>query len=261
MGFHDVRCLLVLWKAASRRLLTSPRTGGSALVTFLPAFLVGLMVWGDGSGSGLRDYQQVVLTVGFGFAWPMAGLVMASFVFAEERHLSTLPNLLTKPVRPLVAAVAYTAAAVTAGGLLAGVGAAATWLVGAALIGSGEVGLGVFPAVVLMICGWSAVFVPFGLRQRRVLVSGFLYLVVWEFVAAGAVPQSASMSLSGMSVSAWAQSGSLDLSTEGWVGSRMETLGGVGETLWSAGLKTGLLLLVSVSVTAFLLGRTQHKNR
>lgn len=158
---------------ASRGRVLAMGTVGAAIVLLAVAIMVG-----DGGASAARD---LVSEAGFALLVPVTAVVFATSVLGDPAEDGTLGYLLTTPQprwRLAVPALAATTMVVVplavvplvAALLLNGVAADTTWAVAV--------------AAALGAITYSAVFTALGVRFRRALLAGLLYVAIWEGVVA-----------------------------------------------------------------------------
>lgn len=169
-----------IYRLQLRLLVTRARVGG-----MLALGAIGLVVAGvlgaEGPGTVLAGARFVD---GFGLSLlvPVTTLVFASAALGDPVEDGTMVYLWLRPVRRSTLALASTAAAVT----VAWPVAVPLLVVSSGLTGAGaSLVLGTALAATLGVVTYGAIFTALGLRSRRALVWGLLYVLVWEgFVAA-----------------------------------------------------------------------------
>lgn len=136
------------------------------------------------------DYDEAAATFlnrwGLSLLLPLGCLLFASTVLGEPREDKTMVYLWLRPVPgsvPVLAAFAATISATAPFTVIA-------LSVSAAIIGTEGAFAGALLATTLATISYSAVFLALGLRVRRALIWGALYILIWEgFVASvGGIP-------------------------------------------------------------------------
>jgi ABC-2 type transport system permease protein len=147
----------------------------------LVSVLVGLAIGGSEHADPLRAGTRFVYVFGLSVLVPVATLVFASASLGDPNEDGTLVYLWLRPVArwKIVAAAALASFSVT-------------WpivtiplVLSAALTGGGgTLVTGTVGAVTVSVLGYVGIFVALGLRVKRALVWGLLYIFIWEgFVA------------------------------------------------------------------------------
>ena len=142
------------------------------------------------AGNTHFDYDRVATEFvnrwGLFLLLPFGCLLFASTALGEPREDKTMVYIWLRPVPATIPVSAAFAATITASApFTIGVLSAS-----AAIIGTEQAFAGALLATVLGTLAYSAVFLALGLRVRRALVWGALYILIWEgFVASvGGVP-------------------------------------------------------------------------
>ena len=150
---------------------------GLGLVGVVVGFALGRSDVADPLASGAR----FVNTFGLSLLVPVATLVFASATLGEPNEDGTLVYLWLRPVPRWLIVAAATAAAFTVTWPVVVVPLVLATLLtgaGAALVG------GTVAAATAAMLAYTGVFVALGLRVKRALVWGLLYIFIWEgFVA------------------------------------------------------------------------------
>jgi ABC-2 type transport system permease protein len=147
----------------------------------LVSVLVGLAIGRSGHADPLRAGTRFVFVFGLSVLVPVATLVFASASLGDPNEDGTLVYLWLRPVArwKIVAAAALASFSVT-------------WpivtiplVLSAALTGAGgTLVAATVAAVTVSVIGYVGLFVALGLRVKRALVWGLLYIFIWEgFVA------------------------------------------------------------------------------
>lgn len=147
----------------------------------LVSVLVGLAIGHSHSADHLRAGTRFVFNFGLSVLVPVATLVFASAALGDPNEDGTLVYLWLRPVARWKIVVAAALASFTV-----------TWpivtiplVIGAVLTGGGGSLVGAtVAAVTVATIGYVGLFVALGLRVKRALVWGLLYIFIWEgFVA------------------------------------------------------------------------------
>ncbi len=173
---------LALYSLLLRSQLTKGRVF-SLLVLAGMAILIAAAIASSRRGGSPQRAARVVSDFGLLLYLPVGTLVFASSTFSDLNDDGTLVYLWQRPVARWKLAVAAYAAAVT--NTLPIIVAP---LVAAAAIAGGRSGLiaATAVAVTLGVLAYGAIFTALGLRLKRALVWGLLYIFIWEgFVAFG----------------------------------------------------------------------------
>lgn len=113
---------------------------------------------------------------------PVATLVLASAALGDPTEDGTLVYLWLRPIRRSAIVLAAVAASLTVTVPLVVVPLV---IAAACTSGGSELVAGTAVAVLVAVVGYAGVFVALGLRVRRALVWGLVYILIWEgFVAA-----------------------------------------------------------------------------
>jgi len=157
---------------------------------------LGLFVgWAYGSGR-VRDHvtqgTDFVNLYGLSLLIPVATLVLASSMFGDLADDNTLVYLWLRPVArwKMVAAAGLVSFAVTWPITVP------TLVVAAALTGAGrDLTVATLIAATLMVFAYTGVFMALGVRVKRPLVWGLLYIFIWEGFVARAGPTAARLAV------------------------------------------------------------------
>lgn len=172
-----------------RRMLTPGRTLGLLALGALPA----VSLWLASSFSEDETYAIAVTTQGFTYV--TAVLILTVATLRDERDGGTFPFLYMRPI----GRGAFSAASLLGGiaaGALVGVGVWLVTIVGSVAGGKSLVGTGA--GIVLYLAaaiGYASIFVPLGYLAPRSILFGLGYVVLFEQVAANAVPGIAQISV------------------------------------------------------------------
>ncbi len=128
-----------------------------------------------------RAAADFVNTWGLFLLLPFGCLLFSSTALGEPREDKTMVYLWLRPVPARIPVVAAFWATVTASAPFT-VGALS---LGGAIIGTEGAFAGVVLATLLGTLAYSAVFLALGLRVRRALVWGVMYILIWEGFVAG----------------------------------------------------------------------------
>lgn len=233
-----------------RKLMNRRRAIGMMLLSAVPAGIVALV---GRRASGSNDvFHTMAIGVLMGVVLPVIGVVNASSALGDERRDHTLPYLSLKPVARSVLVGATLAGAVAATLLIGAVGVGTLWVAGGAV--SGDWGIGVGPALGLLVIAFAygAVFLPVGFTFKRSTLIGLLYVFFWEAVLASAVASLAASSLWRIGLQAYAAT--LDTLPREF----SESLGNVAPSIGGAFLKAGILVVVSIALTTWMLRTRDH---
>lgn len=173
---------LALYSLLWRSQLTKGRVF-SLLVLAGMAILIAAAIANSGRGGSPQRAARVVSDFGLLLFLPVGTLVFASSTFSDLNDDGTLVYLWQRPVPRWKLAVAAYAAALTNT-----LPVIVLPLVAAAAIAQGGADLVVATAVsvTLGVIAYCAIFTALGLRLKRALVWGLLYIFIWEgFVAFG----------------------------------------------------------------------------
>jgi ABC-2 type transport system permease protein len=210
-------------------------------------FLAGLGLVGIALGAavGARDVidhvragARLVDQYGLSLLAPVASLVFASSAIGDLVDDRTLVYLWNRPVNRLQIAAAASAASATICIPLVVVPMA----IAAALTGGGgELILGSCIACTVAVVGYVGIFSAFGLRFRRALVWGIVYILLWEQFAARA------------------GRGATKLAVLSYTSSVLSAYTGIGLRLGTLSVNTGIVVPLLVGVLAVLYtGRRLH---
>lgn len=149
--------------------------------------VVGILVaWGLGSTllrNPLARGTDFVNLYGLSLLVPIVVLVFASSMFGDLRDDSTLVYLWLRPVSRVTLALTAAAASLTVSWPLA----VPPLVIGAWLTGGGATLVrATLLAATVVTLGYTGIFLALGLRVKRPLVWGLLYVFIWEgFIARG----------------------------------------------------------------------------
>jgi len=244
-----MRSFITIANYTFRKLMNRKRAMGMMLLSAVPAAIVALV--GRRSGSD-EVFHSMAIAVSLAIILPLIGIVNASSALGDERRDHTLPYLSLKPVARSVLAAGVLAGAVAATLVIGAVGAGTLWIAGGAV--SGDWGIGVGPALGLLLVslGYGAVFLPVGFMFKRSTLIGLLYVFFWEAILASAVTSLAASSLWRIGLQAYAAT--LDTLPRGFT----ESLGNLTPSVGSAFVKVGVLVVVSIALTTWLLRARDH---
>ena len=185
------RSWLAIYRLQLRLLVTWGRlatmTGLGAL-----AVIIGAALGSGGRGTGTENATELVALYGLLLLLPVASLVFASSALGDPREDGTLVYLWMRPLPRWVTALASWAAALTITlpitvvplTLAAALAGAPSDLVVATALATGVGAV-----------AYTAVFGALGLRTRRSLLWGLLYLFIWEGFVANASDQAAQLAI------------------------------------------------------------------
>jgi ABC-2 type transport system permease protein len=143
----------------------------------LPVLLIGLVALGRSSGVSASDWGEAVL-VGLGFAvvLPIIALVVGAGVLGAEIEDGTAVHILTKPLarREIILAKLAVAAGITA------VSTVIPMFIAGALTESVRLGFGLAVGTALGAVTYSALFLALSLVNRRPVLVGLAYILIWE---------------------------------------------------------------------------------
>ena len=131
---------------------------------------------GAAAGFALIDAAGFLLFV------PVAALLFGSSTFGEPAEDGNLPYITLRPITRWRLVLAGTLAAVTVAYPLAAVPLVLAGLITGT---SATLILSVLVAAALGICAYGALFVALGIRTRRALLYGLVYVILWEGVVSG----------------------------------------------------------------------------
>jgi ABC-2 type transport system permease protein len=145
--------------------------------------LVGWALGAAGRRNPLGRGTDFVNLYGLSLLVPIVVLVFASSMFGDLRDDGTLVYLWLRPVARLKLALAATLASLTVSWPLA----VPALVIGASLTGGGPVLVrATLVSATVVTIGYTGVFLALGLRVKRPLVWGLLYIFIWEgFIARG----------------------------------------------------------------------------
>lgn len=149
----------------------------------LTAVLVGFAIGRSDPSDPLATGAAFINTFGLSVSVPVTSLVFASAALGDLTDDNTLVYLWVRPLRRWVIVVAAFLAAVTVTLPLVVV----PLVIAAALTGGGsDLIVGTVLAATLGVVAYAGLFTALGLRVRRALAWGLLYILIWEgFVARG----------------------------------------------------------------------------
>jgi ABC-2 type transport system permease protein len=179
---QSFRALPTIYRLLLRSQVTRARLlalGTLGLTAMVLGFAVGASDEVDKLDAGVTLINQFGLTVSV----PITALIFASSALGDLADDSTMVYLWVRPLRRWVIVVAAFLAALTVTVPLV----VAPLVVAAALTGGGaDLVVGTVVASTLGIVAYAGLFTALGLRVRRALVWGLLYILIWEgFVARG----------------------------------------------------------------------------
>jgi ABC-2 type transport system permease protein len=176
-----------------RQLFSGRRALAVAALAALPPVVAALFRAG-GREDALGFLLQVYGNFSVGVVLPLVALVLGTGAFGAELEDGTAVYSLTRPVARWRIALAKL---VTASTLTLVVTALSTALAGAIAVGAGpgRVVVAFTGATALGALLYAAVFVALGLFMRRALIAGFVYVVLWEGVAADSFAGTRSLSI------------------------------------------------------------------
>ncbi|GBD84172.1 hypothetical protein BMS3Abin02_00561 [bacterium BMS3Abin02] len=240
-----MKAFLAIGVFTLRKLMGRRRVTGLLLLTVLPAIIVALV------GKSAGDPEQLTrgLTVGvlLAVAIPVVALVNSSAALGDQRREHLLPYMTLKPLPRSVIVGAVLAGSVLATLAIGGAGVAALWLAGGWVTGSWTVGWPAAVALIVSALSYGAVFIPVGYLFRRGTLIGLIYIFFWEAILASAVPTLATSSLWRIGLAAYL--GLLAEPAKEFV----DLLGTVQPGVGGAFVKAGVLVVVSVLLTTWLL--------
>ena len=181
-GGRPASVFLTLYKLFLRTQLT--RTRVISLVSLAAVgILVGWALGAAGRRNPLGRGTDFVNLYGLSLLVPIVVLVFASSMFGDLRDDNTLVYLWLRPVARVKLALAAALASFTVSWPLA----VPALVAGAALTGGGPVLVrATLISATVVAVGYTGVFLALGLRVKRPLVWGLLYIFIWEgFVARG----------------------------------------------------------------------------
>jgi ABC-2 type transport system permease protein len=226
------------------------RVIGLILLTAVPAAIVGLV--GRRAADSTEVFHGMAVGVLMAVVLPVIGIVNSSSALGDERRDHTLPYLSLKPVARSLLVSAALAGAVGATLTIGAVGVGALWVAGGLVSGDWSIGAGPAIGLVVIALGYGAVFMPVGFLFKRSTLIGLLYVFFWEAVLASAVTSLAASSLWRIGLQAYAAT--LDTLPR----ELTDSLGNVSPSVGSAFLKVGVLVVVSVGLTTWLLRVRDH---
>lgn len=169
------------------RLFLRTQITRTRLISLISLATVGVLVgWALGA-AGRRDPlgrgTDFVNLYGLSLLVPIVVLVFASSMFGDLRDDNTLVYLWLRPVARVKLALAAALASLTVAWPLA----VPPLVLGALLTGGGSVLVrATLVSATVVTLGYTGVFLALGLRVKRPLVWGLLYIFIWEgFIARG----------------------------------------------------------------------------
>jgi len=228
-----------------RKLMNRRRMMGLASLTILPAIIIALV--GKNAGNPEQLAQGLTVGVLLAVAIPVVALVNSSAALGDERREHLLPYLTLKPLPRFVIVGAAFVGSVTSTLAIGGAGVVALWLAGGWASGSWSIGWPALVALVAAALSYGAVFIPIGYLFRRGTLIGLIYIFFWEAILASAVTTLAASSLWRIGLAAY-----LGL-LHGPADEFVELLGTVQPGVGGAFLKAGVLVVVSLGATTWLL--------
>lgn len=146
-------------------------------ITFTLFMLAGVLV-ATNSEADSSTMIDIVATIGLSIAVPIVSLVFASAAIGEWIDDETLVYIWLRPISRVQIAIAATAACLTVA-----FPTTVITMTAAAAIGSGfeaDVMIGAAVSTGLTTMAYTALFVALGALTRWALISGFVYIFVWE---------------------------------------------------------------------------------
>jgi ABC-2 type transport system permease protein len=158
---------------------------------------------------GQEALVGVLINAGLVFQVPVVTLVFAASAFGDFTEDETLVYLWLRPLPRWHLAVAATCAA-----LVVTIPMTAVPLVAAALIGgTADFAIPVLGASALGTAAYGSLFVALGLRAKRALTWGLIYVLIWEGILGGVSASFARVSIRRYVVSAFTETAGV-----GWEG-------------------------------------------
>lgn len=162
---------LLLTLLATRGRIVAAGTAGAVIVL--------LAVVGRAAGEGRGFTIEVLVSGGLALLVPVTALLFATAVLGDLAEDGTLAYLWLRPIPRWQLGAAATGAAWT----VAVPTAVVPLVVAALLAGSVRLAVAAVATAVVAVLAYSPLFVALGLRSRRAILYGLLYVVVWENVA------------------------------------------------------------------------------
>ncbi len=223
---------IALYRLFLRQQATTPRLlllGGLGLVGILLGAITGTRDVFD----HLRAGARLVDLYGLSLLAPVASLVFASSAVGDLIDDQTLVYLWTRPISRLhIVAAAAAASATICLPLVVVPMAVAAALSG----GGGELVLGTCISCAVAVGGYVGIFSAFGLRFRRALIWGIVYILLWEQFAARA------------------GRGATKLAVLAYSSSVLSAYTGIGLRLGTLSVNTGILVPLVAAGIAILYG-------
>lgn len=167
-------------KAAYRLLLTLLATRGRIVAgAGAGAVIVALAAVGVATGQGRGFTIELLTGGGLALLVPVTALLFATAVLGDLAEDRTLAYLWLLPLPRWQLGAAATAAVWT----VALPVAAIPLLIAAAVAGSARLAVAALAASCFAVLAYSPLFVALGLRSRRAILYGLLYVILWENVA------------------------------------------------------------------------------
>lgn len=237
--------MMVLTGHLYRRLMRRSRVIWLVLLASVPGLIIAIV----GIDLPREELSEafVGITLGVGFTYAIAALILTVSTLGDERDAGTLPYIYMRPISRLSLALSS---------LLAGILAAATIAVGgwlstvlAGLIHGVDMSI-VMPGATLLLAaavGYAAIFVPVGYLFSRSVLVGLGYLILLELALSGLVAGLAQLSI-------WRIAGSiyLDLVDIGGIDAR-EVLGAVAPGVGGGLVKLGVVLVFGTALLTWAL--------
>jgi ABC-2 type transport system permease protein len=221
-----------------RGTLTRGRLVGLSMTGVLVLFVAVAILIGDG---GAAAAVVLVEEAGLALVVPVVAAVIATGVLGDAAEDGTLAHLLLTP-RPRV----RLATAAVSGAMIAAVVLTVPPLVVAVLVNGVSIRTvaAVAVATVAASCAYAAVFTALGLRVRRALIVGLVYIAVWETTLSRVADTAARLSLRQYATSLLA-------------GLRGQPPPDRGVTALVAGVTLGVVVVAAVGLTTRWLERTE----
>ncbi len=146
-------------------------------ITFALFLVAGVLV-ATNDGASTSTMVEIIASIGLSIAVPIVSLVFASAAIGEWLDDETLVYVWLRPISRVQIALAATAACLTVA-----LPTTVITMTAAAAIGSGfeaDVMLGAAVSTALTTMAYTALFVALGALTRWALISGFVYIFVWE---------------------------------------------------------------------------------
>lgn len=174
------RALAVCYRLQVRTLVTPGRLIVLGLLSGA-AVLTGAVLGTSGRGTGTENAVELISIYGANFLLPIVALVFATSALGDLRDDETLVYLWLRPLpRWVLPTASWLAVLTVAWPLTALPLAAAAWLAG----GPSAVVRATIVATTVGAVAYSGAFLALGLRTKRALMWGLLYILIWEgFIA------------------------------------------------------------------------------